>query len=102
MSCAKSIARSSTSHFRWPSIRFEGNFQMTTLRQQNSAIMLTATAKAAGQNAGVTLTNLQTQLDEHLAEVAVLLRQILAFHPSTGGDAANYSALQSILSAITT
>jgi hypothetical protein len=75
---------------------------LTTLRQQNAAVTLTATAKSAGQNAGVTLSNLQTQLDEHLAETAVLLRQILAIHPSGGPDAANYTALTAILTAITT
>jgi hypothetical protein len=75
---------------------------MTTLRQQNAAITLTATAKAAGQNAAVALKDLQTQLDQRLAEDAVLLRQILAIHPSTGGDAANYTALQAILTAIST
>ena len=75
---------------------------MTTLRQQNAAITLTSTAKAAGQAAGVTLAGLQTQLDEHLAEAATLLKQIIAIHPSSGGDATNYSALQSILATITT
>jgi hypothetical protein len=69
---------------------------MTTLRQ------LTTTAKATGQAAGVSLAVLQTQLDEHLAEAAILLKQIIALHPSSGGDAANYSALQSILATITT
>jgi hypothetical protein len=43
-----------------------------------------------------------TQLDERLAEDAVLLRQIIAIHPSADGDAANYAALQAILAAITT
>jgi hypothetical protein len=75
---------------------------MTTLRQQNAAITLTTTAKAAGQSAGVNLAGLQTQLDEHLAEAAILLKQIIAIHPSSGGDATNYSALQSILATITT
>jgi hypothetical protein len=65
---------------------------MTTLRQQNAAITLTTTAKAAGQAAGVTLAGLQTQLDEHLAEAGILLKQIIAIHPSSGGDATNYSA----------
>ena len=75
---------------------------MTTLRQQNTAIALTTTAKAAGQASCVNLASLQTQLDEHLAEARILLKQIIAIHPSSGGDATNYSALQDILAAITT
>jgi hypothetical protein len=74
---------------------------MTTLRQQNTAITLTTTAKAAGQAAGVSLTVLQTQLDQHLVEAAILLKQIIALHPNSGSDATNYAALQAILTAIT-
>jgi hypothetical protein len=73
---------------------------MTTLRQQNTAITLTTTAKAAGQAAGVSLAVLQTQLDQHLAEAAILLKQIIAIHPSSGGDATNYAALQAILTTL--
>jgi hypothetical protein len=75
---------------------------LTTLRQQNAAITLTANAKTVGQANAVMLGSLQTQLDQHLAEAAVLLKQIISIHPSTGGDAANYASLVAILAAITT
>ncbi|WOJ89852.1 hypothetical protein RZS28_00615 [Methylocapsa polymorpha] len=75
---------------------------MTTVRQNLAAVTLTANAKSAGQAAGVNLASLQAQLDEHLVEAAVLLKQIIALHPSSGGDATNYTALQNLLAAITT
>jgi hypothetical protein len=59
---------------------------MTTLRVQNAAITLTSTAKAAGFASGVTLAALQTQLDTHLNEAAILIKQILLIHPNAGGD----------------
>jgi hypothetical protein len=48
----------------------------------------------------MTLSNLQTELDQHLAEAATLLKQIVEIYPSTGGDADNYAriALESAMS----
>jgi hypothetical protein len=75
---------------------------MTTIRQNLAAVTLTANAKAVGEAAGVNLASLQTQLDSHLVEAAILLKQIIALHPSGGGDAANLTALQNLLVSLTT
>jgi hypothetical protein len=33
----------------------------------------------------------------HVTELQALLKQIVALHPSSGGDAANYAALNAVL-----
>jgi hypothetical protein len=70
---------------------------MTTITQDVTAITLTASAKAASLAAGADLPTLMAQLLVHVGEKQRLLKQILAFHPSTGGDAANWAAINAIL-----
>ena len=70
---------------------------MTTITADINAITLTANAKAASLAAGADLPTLMSQLQIHLGEKQRLLKQILAFHPSTGGDAANWAAINAIL-----
>jgi hypothetical protein len=62
-----------------------------------TAISLTATAKAAASAKGEDLSALVTLAETHITELSALLKQIVAIHPSTGGDATNYAALNAIL-----
>lgn len=62
------------------------------------AITLTSNAKALGQAAGTNLASLMVQAQQHASELEVLLKQIIAIHPTTGGaDATNLTALNAIL-----
>lgn len=47
--------------------------------------------------AGASLPQLMALVDQHITDLKILLKQIVALHPSTGGDASNYSALQAVL-----
>jgi hypothetical protein len=69
---------------------------MTAMTDLN-AITLTATAKAWGSVNGVDLVGLITQSKTDIIELQNRLRQIVKFHPTTGGDAANYAALNSVI-----
>jgi hypothetical protein len=62
-----------------------------------SAISLTSTARAAASAKGVDLTALVTLAKSHAIELSALLKQIVAVHPSTGGDLANYNQLNTII-----
>jgi hypothetical protein len=62
-----------------------------------TAITLTTTAKNAGGANGVDMVGLMTLAKSHATELSALLKQIVKFHPSTGGDAANYASLNAIL-----
>ena len=62
-----------------------------------AAITPTANAKGVAQAAGVNLPQLMALADTHINELRILLKQIIALHPSSGGDAANYAALQAVL-----
>ena len=64
-------------------------------------ITLTPTARAAAQKAGVDLAALITHAQGRANELSILLKQIAAFHPSTGGDSANYTAIQTVLGELT-
>jgi hypothetical protein len=44
-----------------------------------------------------TLQSLVAMAQQHITELEIVLKQIIAIHPSTGGDAANYSALNAVL-----
>jgi len=61
------------------------------------AIAPTANAKNVVQVSGANLPQLMALADQHIADLKILLKQVIALHPSTGGDAANYTALQSLL-----
>jgi hypothetical protein len=62
-----------------------------------NAISLTNTAKAAASAKGIDITSIVALAKSHAIELKALLTQILAYHPSTGGDASNYTALQAII-----
>jgi hypothetical protein len=68
-----------------------------TITTDIAAITLTANAKAASLAAGANSPTLMAQLLVHVGEKQRLLKQILAFRPSTGGDAANWTAINAIL-----
>ena len=61
------------------------------------AISLTSTAKNAGAAKGANLPALVAQAQLQVTELETTLKQIVAFHPSGGGDAANYAALNAVL-----
>jgi hypothetical protein len=62
-----------------------------------SAISLTSTAKAAALKKGADLPTLITSAKEHTVELVRVLTNIIALHPSSGGDATNYAALQAVV-----
>jgi hypothetical protein len=72
---------------------------MTTLSARQ-AVVPTATAKAAVQASGADLPTLMTLADQHIVELRAIVKQIVALHPTGGGDAANYSALQAVLTSL--
>jgi hypothetical protein len=69
---------------------------MTVLTELN-AISLTGTAAAAAQARGVNLGALASLAKTHTIELKTALTNVLAVHPSSGGDSTNYSALQTII-----
>jgi hypothetical protein len=69
---------------------------MTVMADLN-AISLTGTAKAAVSAKGADLGSLVTQAKLHTIELQTILRQIVAVHPSGGGDAANFAALNTVV-----
>jgi hypothetical protein len=73
---------------------------MTVLANTKS-ITPTAKAKSVVQTHGAQLGDLLTLFQQHASEVQILLKLIIALHPSTGGDAANYAALSSLLAELT-
>ena len=70
---------------------------MTTLTQDITSIILTPAAVAKAQAGGADLSALMTQLQLRVIEKQQL-KEIIRLHPSGGGDAANLTALNSILS----
>jgi len=71
---------------------------VTTLTQDITSIILTPAAVAKAQAGGADLSALMTQLQLRVIEKQQLLKEIIRLHPSGGGDAANLTALNSILS----
>jgi hypothetical protein len=61
------------------------------------AISLTTSAKKVGSATGVDLGALVTQAQLQITELETTLKQIVAPHPSGGGDATNYAALNAVL-----
>ena len=61
------------------------------------AIALTASAKASVSAKGADLGVLVQTAELHVIELQTVLKQIIAVHPTSGGDAANYAALGSVL-----
>ena len=69
---------------------------MTVMTDLN-AIALTSTAKASVSAKGADIGGLVTQAKRAAGELQVLLKQIVAHHPSTGPDAANWASLNAIV-----
>ena len=61
------------------------------------AISLTANAKAVVAAKGADLSALLVQAERLTGELTVILKQVYALHPSAGGDAANYAAINTII-----
>lgn len=68
-----------------------------TALTDTKAITPTANAKAVVAAKGQDITGLMLQLQIKIAETQVLVKQIIALHPTGGGDAANLSSLNTIL-----
>jgi hypothetical protein len=64
------------------------------------AITPTANAKAVVATKAMDVTSLTLQVQRAAGELQVLLKQLIAVHPSGGGDAANLASLNTILSEI--
>lgn len=62
-----------------------------------SAITLTANAKAYASARGVDINSMLALAKSHSLEFTTLLKNIVAAHPSGGGDAANLAALNTII-----
>lgn len=69
---------------------------MTALAELK-ALSVSANATKAGHANGTNLPALIQTAELRVIELQALLKQIIAFHPSGGGDASNYSALQAVL-----
>jgi hypothetical protein len=69
---------------------------MTVLTELN-AISLTGTASAAAQSKGVNLAALVSLAKSHTIELKTALTNVLAYHPNSGGDTTNFSALSAIV-----
>jgi hypothetical protein len=69
---------------------------MTVMTELN-AISLTGTASAAAQARGVNLAGIVALAKTHVIELQRSLANVVAYHPSAGGDAANYAALNTII-----
>lgn len=68
-----------------------------TALTDTKAITPTANAKAVVAAKGQDMTGLMLQLQIKIAETQVLVKQIIALHPTGGGDAANLTALNTVL-----
>jgi len=71
-----------------------------TVKAEVNAIAPTANAKAVVQAKGANITDLMQLLTQSAIDMQVLVRQIIALHPSGGGDAANLAALSALLAEI--
>jgi hypothetical protein len=69
-----------------------------TVRAETAAIVPTANAKAVVSAKGADISGLMGLLQQHAVEMQILIKEIIKVHPSGGGDAANLTALNAILS----
>jgi hypothetical protein len=69
---------------------------MTALADLN-AITLTANAIKLGQTNGTDLVALLATCKSDVVELRRRLMQLISFHPTGGGDAANLSALNAVV-----
>ena len=68
-----------------------------TVKTELNAVTPTANAKSVVAAKGADITALQNLVARHTDELKVALAQLIAVHPTGGGDAANLSALQAVL-----
>lgn len=68
-----------------------------TVQAELAAITLTANAKVVGSTKGTDMNALMVQAKLNTAELQKLMKQIVAHHPTGGGDAANLTALNAIV-----
>jgi hypothetical protein len=68
-----------------------------TIKAETVAIVPTANAAAVVQAKGANINGLMQLLQGHAVDMQTLVKQIIALHPSGGGDAANLTALSAIL-----
>ena len=61
------------------------------------AIALTTNAKNVVSAKGTDLNGLVQTAEQHIIELQAVLKQIIAVHPTGGGDASNYTALGNVL-----
>jgi hypothetical protein len=69
-----------------------------TVKAEVVAITPTANAIGVVSAKGSNITGLMLLLQQHAVEMQILIKQVIALHPSGGGDAANLTALNNILS----
>jgi hypothetical protein len=72
---------------------------MTLLADLN-AISLTGTAKSASLASGADLSVLVNGAKQDVIELKQKLLQIAKYHPQSGGDSANYAALQAVITSL--
>jgi hypothetical protein len=68
-----------------------------TLKTDLAAITPTSTARQAFKNAGTDLDQMIAEANAHAADLQALLKQIISFHPSAGGDSSNHASLVSLV-----
>jgi hypothetical protein len=68
-----------------------------TVLNDLKAITMTANAKNTVSAKGADLASLVNTAQQHIIELQAVLKQIIALHPTGGGDAANLSALNAVL-----
>ena len=71
-----------------------------TVKTEAAAIVPTANAKAVVQAKGANISDLMQLLQQSAIDMQALVKQIIALHPSGGGDAANLTALNAILNRV--
>jgi hypothetical protein len=69
-----------------------------TIKAELSAIEPTEAARQAFKEFGSDLDVLLTQVQGHVTDLQRIVKQVIAFHPtSSDADASNYAALQDVL-----
>jgi hypothetical protein len=71
-----------------------------TTKTDIAAITPTANARAVAQAKGYNLDNLLQQMQLQALELQLTVKEVLKIHPTGGGDAANVTALNAILTAL--
>jgi hypothetical protein len=70
---------------------------MAGIKTDLGAIVVTATAQAAAEAKGCDMRMLIAAALQETTDLTRLLKQIVSFHPSGGGDATNYTTLSNAI-----